>query len=114
MNNLQTTRKQWLEAYYCGNHQRLHNLETQDFVISYNNQFNNMQHRYQHIERSVQQGTWQPQRLLEKDLQFNPLSATEYQVSGVACSDTLQLGIEEYWRFEKDQWRVASLTMLTL
>ncbi|RYY78426.1 MAG: hypothetical protein EOO69_10580 [Moraxellaceae bacterium] len=114
MTALQTTRKQWLDAYYSGDHHLLKCLETDDFFIQQNHQLSNTALRYQYIERSVQQGTWQPARLLEKDIQFKPLSATEYKVTGVACSDTLHLGIEEYWRFEKDQWRVAYLKMLAL
>lgn len=112
MDTLQTTRKQWLDAYYSGDHHLLNRLETDDFFIQQNHQLNNTALRYQHIERSVQQGTWQPEPLLEKDIQFNKMNATEYQVTGVAYSAAIQLRIEEKWQLEKDQWRVAYLKIL--
>lgn len=113
-NSLKSTRKQWLEAYYAGDHQQLCNLETVDFLVQENGQINPQNQRYRQIENRVKSGQWQPEKMAEKELPVNKISDTVYQVTGVAYSNTLRLRFEENWLFEKEQWRIASLMMTTL
>lgn len=113
-NSLKITRKQWLDAYYAGDHQQLCNLETVDFLVQENGQINPQNQRYRQIENRVKSGQWQPTKMAEKELLFNKISETVYQVTGVAYSNTFRLGFEENWLFEKEQWRIASLMMTTI
>lgn len=111
MQALKNTRNQWIEAYYSGNHALLEMLETDEFFVQENNRMANNDLRYQQIKNLVKQGKWQPERLLEKDLQFHQLSATEYRVTGIVYSTSIQISIEEKWQLENGQWRAASLIM---
>lgn len=111
MQTLKDTRNQWIEAYYSGNHTLLEMLETDEFFVQENNRMANNDLRYQQIKNLVKRGKWQPERLLEKDLQFHQLSATEYRVTGLVYSTSIQISIEEKWLFENGQWRAASLIM---
>lgn len=114
MHNLRTTRNQWLEAYYSGNHDVLAVLEADDFCVKENNRITKNDWRYQHIERLVKQGKWQPEKLREKDIQFHQVSDTEYRVIATVYSDIVQMSIEEKWRLETGQWRVTFLGMVAL
>ena len=57
-NSLKITRKQWLDAYYAGDHQQLCNLETADFLVHENSQINPQNQRYRQIENRVKSGQW--------------------------------------------------------
>ena len=113
MQHMIENRQQWLDAYYDGDYQTLMKLETPDFTIVHNHKKDNIQRRYQHIAHLSKHNQWQPERLNEKNVMIDPLSDTEYQVTGIAFSTHVTIEFKEKWTLDEHSWRIACLLMVS-